>query len=51
VSPVIITLLVLLAVGLLLALWLMYIYNGLVVAGNRAESRRQPQRPGGHEGA
>ena len=34
-SPVIITLLVLLGVGLLLALWLMYIYNGLVVAGNR----------------
>ena len=101
-SPVIITLLVLLGVGLLLALWLMAIYNGLVVAGNRfknafaqidvqlkrrydlipnlveavkgysgpregdarrrhqgpqqrdggrAESRRQPQRPGGHEGA
>ena len=97
-SPVIITLLVLLGVGLLIALWLMYIYNGLVVAGNRfknafaqidvqlkrryelipnlveavkgymgherrrhqgpqqreggrAESRRQPQRPGGHEGA
>ena len=34
-SPVIIALLVLLGVGLLLALWLMYIYNGLVVAGNR----------------
>src|SRR5215831_11683814 len=34
-SPVIITLLVLLGVGLLVALWLMYIYNGLVVAGNR----------------
>ena len=34
-SAVIITLLVLLGVGLLLALWLMYIYNGLVVAGNR----------------
>jgi len=34
-SPVIVTLLVLLGVGLLLALWLMYIYNGLVVAGNR----------------
>src|SRR3974377_1287623 len=34
-SPVIITLLVLLGVGLLLALWLMAIYNGLVVAGNR----------------
>src|SRR5215813_7200666 len=34
-SPVIITLLVLLGVGLLLAIWLMYIYNGLVVAGNR----------------
>src|SRR5262245_16300182 len=37
-SPVIITLLVLLGVGLLLALWLMYIYNGLVVAGNRFEN-------------
>src|SRR6516165_10476660 len=34
-SPVIITLLVLLGIGLLLALWLMGIYNGLVVAGNR----------------
>ena len=34
-SPVIITLLVLLGVGLLLAIWLMSIYNGLVVAGNR----------------
>jgi len=34
-SPVIITLLVLLGIGLLLALWLMSIYNGLVVAGNR----------------
>ena len=34
-SPVIITLLVLLGVGLLLALWLMGIYNGLVVARNR----------------
>ena len=34
-SPVIIALFVLLAVGLLLALWLMGIYNGLVVAGNR----------------
>src|SRR5262245_11354309 len=34
-SPVIITLLVLLGVGLLLTLWLMGIYNGLVVAGNR----------------
>src|SRR5262245_18938422 len=33
-SPVIITLLVFLVVGLLLALWLMGIYNGLVVAGN-----------------
>ena len=101
-SPVIITLLVLLGVGALLAIWLMGIYNGLVVAANRfknafaqidvqlkrryelipnlveavkgymgheretldavikarnqrdggrAESRRQPQRPGGHEGA
>ena len=34
-SHVIITLLVLLGVGLLLALWLMGIYNGLVVARNR----------------
>ena len=34
-SPVIITLLVLLGVGLLLAIWLVGIYNGLVVAGNR----------------
>ena len=34
-SPVIITLLVLLGVGLLLALWLLGIYNGLVVARNR----------------
>src|SRR6516164_8508876 len=34
-SPVIITLLVLLGVALLLALLLMGIYNGLVVAGNR----------------
>jgi LemA protein len=37
-SPVIITLLVLLAVGLLLALWLMAIYNGLVVARNRFQN-------------
>ena len=34
-SPVTITLLVLLGVGLLLALWLLGIYNGLVVAANR----------------
>ena len=34
-SSAIITLLVLLGVGLLLALWLMSIYNGLVVARNR----------------
>ena len=34
-SPVVITLLVLLGVGLLLALWLISIYNGLVVARNR----------------
>jgi LemA protein len=33
--PVIIALLVLLGVGVLLALWLMGIYNGLVVAANR----------------
>jgi len=37
-SPVIITLLVLLGVGLLLALWLMAIYNGLVVAWQRFEN-------------
>ena len=37
-SSAIITLLVLLGVGLLLALWLMSIYNGLVVAGNRFEN-------------
>src|SRR5262245_59945858 len=36
-SPVIITLLVLLGVGLLLALWLMYIYIGLVFVRNRFE--------------
>jgi LemA protein len=34
-SPVIITLLVLIGVGQLLAVWLMGIYNGLVVARNR----------------
>jgi LemA protein len=34
-SPIIITLLVLVGVGLLLAIWLMGIYNGLVVARNR----------------
>jgi len=34
-SPVTITLLVLLGIGLLLALWLLGIYNGLVVAANR----------------
>jgi LemA protein len=37
-SPLITTLLVLLGVGLLLALWLMGIYNGLVVARNRFEN-------------
>ena len=37
-SPVIITLLVLLGVGVLLAVWLMGIYNGLVVARNRFEN-------------
>jgi len=37
-SPVIITLLVLVGIGLLLALWLMGIYNGLVVARNRFEN-------------
>jgi LemA protein len=34
-SPVIITLLVFVGIGLLLAIWLMAIYNGLVVARNR----------------
>jgi len=34
-NPGIITLLVLLGIGLLLAIWLMGIYNGLVVARNR----------------
>ena len=34
-SPVVITLIVLMGVALLLALWLMGIYNGLVVAANR----------------
>jgi len=34
-SPLIITLLVLLGVGVLVALWLMSVYNGLVVARNR----------------
>ena len=37
-NPVIITVLVLLGVGLLLALWLMSTYNGLVVAVNRFEN-------------
>ncbi|HEY1297487.1 MAG TPA: LemA family protein, partial [Chloroflexota bacterium] len=37
-SPIIITLLVLLGIGLLLALWLMSIYNGLVIARNRVEN-------------
>jgi LemA protein len=37
-SSVIIALLVLLGVGVLLALWLMGIYNGLVVARNRFEN-------------
>jgi len=37
-SPVVITVLVLLGIGLLLALWLMGIYNGLVVARNRFEN-------------
>jgi len=34
-TPIIITLLVILGVGLLLAFWLMGVYNGLVVARNR----------------
>jgi LemA protein len=37
-SPLVITLLVILGVGLLLAFWLMGVYNGLVVARNRFEN-------------
>jgi LemA protein len=37
-SPVVITLLVLLVIGLLFALWLMGIYNGLVVGKKRFEN-------------
>jgi LemA protein len=37
-SPIIITVLVILGVGLLLAFWLMGVYNGLVVARNRFEN-------------
>src|SRR6516225_1651826 len=37
-SPLIITLLVLVGVGVLFALWLMGIYNGLVVARNRFQN-------------
>jgi len=37
-SPVVITLLVLLAIGVLLALWLMGVYNGLVVGKKRFEN-------------
>ncbi|HEY1378367.1 MAG TPA: LemA family protein [Gemmataceae bacterium] len=37
-SPLIITVIVVLGVGLLLALWLMGVYNGLVVARNRFEN-------------
>lgn len=37
-SPVVITLLVLLVIGLLFALWLMGVYNGLVVAKKRFEN-------------
>ena len=37
-SPVIITVLVLVGIGLLLALWLTGIYNGLVIARNRVEN-------------
>jgi LemA protein len=37
-SPLVITVIVLLGVGLLLALWLMGVYNGLVVARNRFEN-------------
>ena len=37
-SPVIIILLVLLGIGLLLALWFMGIYNGLVIARNRVDN-------------
>jgi len=37
-SPTIITVIVILGIGLLLALWLMGIYNGLVVARNRFQN-------------
>jgi LemA protein len=37
-SPLIITLLVILGIGLVLAFWLMGVYNGLVVARNRFEN-------------
>jgi LemA protein len=37
-SPLIVTVIVILGVGLLLALWLMGVYNGLVVARNRFEN-------------
>src|SRR5579871_5052166 len=37
-NPLIITLLVLLGIAVLLALWLMGIYNGLIVAWNRVEN-------------
>jgi LemA protein len=37
-SPVVITVLVILGVGLLLALWLVGVYNGLVVARNRFQN-------------
>src|SRR5262245_10901839 len=37
-TPLIIALLVVLGVGLLLAFWLMGVYNGLVVARNRFEN-------------
>ena len=43
-SSAIITLLVLLGIGLLLALWLMSIYNGLVVGRNRYQERLRPDR-------
>src|SRR5215475_9202037 len=48
-SPVIITLLVLLGVGLLLALWLMSIYNGLFVTRSRPQRATLfPYAPPGH---
>ena len=43
-SPVIITLRALLNVGVLLALWLMGIYNGLVVARNHSSNQQRVKK-------